>query len=117
MDISKIALIVNSIQLDSSAKEELIIQVIAEDPKAIPLIMKMLAQERSSNKELILDMNLELSRAHLHIKHPTLASGGKSKKEEVQLMQAREFVLDKITEFYVKYRGKIRNCFNMNFDK
>ena len=119
MDLEKIREIVNRESLPEEAKEFLIIQVLATDKKVIPLIMKVLDEERSQNHELICDMNLELSRADVHIENPTLGCGeiksstkDKSKIEEIKRAQAKEFVLNHITAFYVKYKGKITHCFN-----
>ena len=118
MNIDKIKEIVNS-TMPEDAKRHFIIQVLAQDKKVIPTMMEILEEERTQTKELITDMNLELSRADVHIQNPTLGHGevksttkDKVKIEEIKKAQAKEFVLNHITAFYVKYKGRITHCFN-----
>ncbi len=111
----------------TEAKEHLIIQSLAKDEKLIPTLMKILEQERRDKKELMADMNLELSRAHIFIDEEWPTKGvvggdtnhghntkplGKKKAEKPQTGFHRGFVLDKIAEFYTKYKGRIGHCFN-----
>lgn len=121
MNINKITEIVKNPLLPHEAKEVLIIQVLAQDKNVIPTMMKILKEEREQNHELLMDMNLELSRADVHIENPMLGCGevtmkatakNKEKIEEIKRSQAREFVLNHITAFYVKYKGRITHCFN-----
>lgn len=115
MDILSIKSIVNSDQLPEDMRASMIISVLAKDKEVIPLILEIIDVERKQKEELIVDMNLELSRAEVHIKNPTLASGinsTKAKDEELKLAQAKEFVLNHITAFYVKYKEVINHCFN-----
>jgi len=115
MDIDKIKDIVNNRIKPKETQEQEIIQVIARDQKAIPLMMQLLSAERATKQNLIDDMNLELSRADVHIQNPVLAAREKNatrNNEQLRLDQAREFVLNNITAFYAKYKGVIRHCFN-----
>lgn len=115
MDIEKIRQIVNNEQSPVDHMENGIIQVLAKDQNVIPMILKIIEVERNKKDELIMDMNLELSRAEVHIKNPTLASGINSTKEKdypLKFEQAKEYVLNHITAFYVKYKGVITHCFN-----
>lgn len=111
MNIDKIKTIVNDPLLSDMEKESKIISVISQDDNAIPTLLAILSAERNFKKQLLLDMNLELSRADVHIQNPTLAARD-AKKDEQKLAQAREFVLNHITAFYVKYKGHISHCFN-----
>lgn len=100
MDIQNIRDIVSQNYSDEIT-EQLIIQDFAEDKNAIHKIMKVLDFERRTNKELIQDMNLELSRLHRMYENPKI--GGKDRDK---------FVNENINSFYKKWRGKIRHYFN-----
>lgn len=105
MNIEEIKSIVNSSGSDS-IKRALLIQSLANSNDAIPLILEVLNTEREIKKGLILDMNLELSRAHIYIdERPEV------KSEEKQRFN-KSFINDEIAKFYLKYRGKISHCFS-----
>lgn len=112
MNIEIIKEVVNDPILPDEAKSDKILQIIAKDKNAIPTVMQLLAAERQFKDALISDMNLELSRADVHIQDPMLASKDKAAREHIQLVQASEYVLNHITAFYVKYKGAITHCFN-----
>ena len=103
MDLKSIKEIVNSNQLASEQKEALIINILASDEKVIPTMLKILSAERSESKELILDQNLELSRALVMIQDPNL---GKKK----QILET-DFVLGEIKKHYLKWQHRIKCCF------
>ena len=105
MDIKSLKEIVNS-DLPDNYKEIQIINLLANDEKIIPEIMKILEQERKNKKELITDMNLELSRAHIYID-----MRDENKKEGKESFN-KNFVIDEIAKFYIKYKGMISHCFN-----
>lgn len=113
MDLQKISEIINSHSTEE-AKKINIIKVLAQDKNAMPMILEILAEERNIKNELIDDLNLNLSRSHEFIENlnPKLID----KKENHTLSMGknftREFVLDKISEFYITYKGKISHCFN-----
>lgn len=75
----------------------LLLNEIASDPQAISYVMQMLDYERKENKQLITDLNFELSRAHVAIVNPEVNKEG--------------FVQKEITKFYDS--GRIGHCFNM----
>ena len=67
MKIDSIKTIVNNVLLPDDMKRSMIISILAKDENVIPDILSILKQERISSKELITDLNLELSRAHCYI--------------------------------------------------
>ncbi len=112
MNIAKIREIVNDDSLLEPIKRMRIISCIAEDKNAIPTVLSILAAERESKDELITDMNLELSRADEALQNPLAFASDKSAKDYIKFQQAKEFILNNITGFYIKYKGKITHCFN-----
>lgn len=105
MNLKALKEIINSSYPDS-IKEMEIISILAEDQDVIPNIMKLLEQERRSGKELMMDMNLELSKAHIYIE------GVPEGKRRANDSFNKEFVMDEIEKFYAKYKSVIRHCFN-----
>jgi len=99
--IEEIKKIIN-LPISNNTKENLILNVIAEDEKAIIYVLSILDIERKENKKLIEDMNLELSRCHIKIKEPNIIE--------------TNFVLDEVKKFYIKYKNKITHCFNQKFE-
>lgn len=83
-------------------KEHLIINILAKDPKVIPTILKILNNEREGQKELILDMNLELSRADVFI--------GLNQKKRSDF--DKDFIQGEIQSFYNKHKDSVTHCFN-----
>lgn len=106
MNLEEIKTIVNNDNLNSSMKESLIISSLASDKRVIPIIMKMLNVEREENRTLIMDMNLELSRAHIYIDERP-----ESKTEAKQSFN-KNFILDEIAAFYIKNKKRVTHCFN-----
>lgn len=100
MDIKKIREIVNS-ELSDEYTEKMIIDVISKDEKVIPVIMKILEQERVYKNEVYSEMNLLLSKAHLGLENKKYNSDGFMQKE--------------IIEFYIKYKGYVGHCFKNLF--
>jgi hypothetical protein len=99
MNLDNIKAIVNS---GKENWERLLLAEISKDPKSIQHVLYMLDTERSESKQLITDLNVFLSKAHLGLKEPTLNKDGFMQKE--------------ITEFY--RTGRIGHCFaNMDDDK
>ena len=96
MNLEKIKAIVNS---GHPLWNELLIMELAKDEDVFNDIMKLLATERKYKKELITDLNLELSRADVHIRHPKL------------LKENHEFIVEEIDKFYDKYDGVVGHCF------
>lgn len=105
MNIPQIKAIIELDILDS-VKRNLILSVIATDKEAIPYILSILNNERETNEKLLLDTNLELSRALVLIEDP-----------KVQKLKTRiepKFVREKIHEHYLNWRDRIRCCFQIN---
>lgn len=106
MNINRIKEIVNAELLPDDIKRSGIIAVLADDKEAIHDVLYILDVERRKAKELILDMNLELSRAHIYIDERPEAP-----KESKQSFN-KGFILDEISKFYIRYKGVISHCFN-----
>ena len=64
MDLKLIKQVLDYELLDE-VKENLILQVLAKDKKVIPNLLQMLECERDFNKELLLDINEELSKTYI----------------------------------------------------
>lgn len=94
---------------DDETIKNLIIREIAIDEDAVPMILEIINTERHLNKELILDMNLELSRLHIQFETPKFA--GKNKIEQQQTVK------DNVKGFYEKWKGKIGHCFIPNYTR
>lgn len=107
MNIEKIKEIVNDNTQSNDYKKLLIVEVLAEDKSIIPMILSVLESERKQSFELISDMNLELSRCHLLVENPKTG----------KINNLKQFTLDKVKEFYLKYKDRIRHSFNFNFEK
>ncbi len=105
MNLQLIREIVNS-QTPDEIKRDLIISAIAKDESAIPDLLSILSAERKNKKELILDLNQELSKAHVYIE------GRPESKEESKKNFNKEFLLKSIEDLYRKYKGIISHNFN-----
>lgn len=107
MDIKTIKTIINS-GMDESYQRKAILSVIANDKKVIPYIMEILEHERNKSEELLLDTNVELSRAliTLNVK-PSDQKGKKALKEQ------SDFVVGEIKKHYLKWKDNIKCCFNV----
>ncbi len=96
MDLEKIKAIVNS-DISKEHQESLIVTVLSQDKNVIPNILNLLERERIQQKELLLDTNLELSRALVIMnKNPESRSAKKIINEE------RIFVVEEIKKHYKK---------------
>ena len=105
--VKSIKQIVNS-DLPIDYQEKAILSVIANDKKVIPHIMEILENERKQNKELLLDTNMELSRALITLTaNPSDAKGKKAIKEQT------DFVVGEIKKHYLKWKDYIKCCFNI----
>lgn len=105
MNIDEIAKIANS-DISLSTKEYRILSVIAKDEKAIHLILQMLNSEREKQRELILDSNVELSRALVTLKDKNL-------KYNTKIIANPPWVVEQIIKHYIKWRDEIKCCFKM----
>lgn len=106
MNIEKITKIVTACHISDESKRRLILAEIATDEKALPDILEILAQERANGKELIQDLNLELSRMSAYAAQPKRKiKGGEG--------FTGDFVFGKMWEMYAKWGGRIGHLFNM----
>ena len=105
MDIDIIKEIVNS--EDSVHQKEIrLLEHLASDKDCIPILMRILNSERTMKRELIKDMNLELSRAHIYIDMM------QESKSDAKGSFNKGFVLNEIAKFYFKYKQVVTHCFN-----
>jgi CRISPR/Cas system CSM-associated protein Csm5 (group 7 of RAMP superfamily) len=105
MELNKIKEIIDS-SITDSLKIKLILGVIADSDDAIPHVLEMLNSERSKNKEVIKDMNLELSRADSFVGCRDRWKGELFEKQMV-------FLQEEIAKFYEKYNDTkgVFHCF------
>ena len=80
MDINKIKSVVD-LNAPDSIKEELILEILSKDQNLIPNLLKILQGEREERNDLILELNLQLSRAHTGLENPELNEDGFMQKE------------------------------------
>lgn len=95
MNLEKIKEIVGG---GSPAWQTLLLKEIATDQNAIAHVLTMLNEERHQNKELITELNFQLSRAHIALESPKVNKDG--------------FVQKEITKFYEA--GKINHCYKQS---
>jgi len=102
MNIEIIKSIVND-NLDY--KKERILEIIAEDKDSIPYLLNLLEIERNGKKEVIKELNHELSRVDVLLT---------SKKEF--FLDKKDFIIKEIAKFYQKYSGKwgVFHCYKNN---
>jgi hypothetical protein len=100
MDLKKIKQILDESLFSDSQKKLLIFDEIAKSEDAIPTILSILESERKTKEELIIDLNLLLSKAHTGLEEPEFNKDGFMQKE--------------ILEFYKQKR--IGHCFK-NIDE
>ena len=105
MNIKKITDIVNDHSLTVTSKERAIITVLSEDPNVLTTIISLLAVERNTQKELVSDLNLEVSRYHAMVTTPKLLKGQEG------------FLNDETKSLYEKWKAFIKPLFNNKFDK
>ena len=98
MKIEDIKTVVNS-NLPDDIKERTILQIISNDKKVIPYLLIMLQTERESKEELILDSNVELSRAATVLQNPELADSN--------------WVVEQIKLHYEKWKEVIKCNFSL----
>lgn len=108
MDLKEIKQIV-SLPLEDDVARMAILASIAKDPNAIKDVLDMLNSERNQSKELITDMNLELSRLHIYV--DVFVEEAQIKKG-VPGHKQKKFYMDKIAEFYLKYKGVVQHLYN-----
>lgn len=105
MDIKCIKEIVNS-NLPLDYQEKAILSVLANDTKVIPYIMEILDNERKQNKELLLDTNVELSRALIVLDDDNL-------KANKKVVSDPKWVAGEIKKHYLKWKDYIKCTFKV----
>jgi hypothetical protein len=105
MDIKKIKEIVNS-DFPEDFKKYAILSTIAKDRDAIPYMLQVLEEEREQQRELLLDTNLELSRALVVLNDKNLKSNKK-------VVTDPKWVVGEIKKHYVKWKNHIKCNFNI----
>ena len=101
MNISKIREAVNS-NIPEQYIEQEILDILSQDENVVSTLLSILGRERKFKKELQLNMNLMLSKAHTVLDEPKLNKDG--------------FVQEEIVEFYKKYKGHVGHCFNVKIE-
>lgn len=104
MNIKAIKEVVNS-PIPDENKEYLITQILSQDRKLIPILLDMLNHERNQQKELIDDLNVEVSRYHSSIK-------------DIRFLKKQiPFYNQETKKLYEKWKGYIGPLFNNKFDQ
>lgn len=83
--------------------KQIMVSYLATQKDVIPTIMSILEEERKQNKELVSDMNVNLTRNTFFIQNPTLATAGSVEKQ-------REFFLEETKAFYTQYKDRVRTA-------
>lgn len=113
MDLKELKKVLDNPTTTDDQKQQLIVGILAHDKNAMPLIIQILQKERQTNNDLITDMNLELSRAHIFIDELNPAMLLKKEKQtNLGEHVTKNFMLDNIAAFYTKYKGIVQHCFN-----
>jgi len=105
MNLKEIKTIINS-GMDDTGMKRMIILSLSQDKNVIPDLMDILADERSQSKELVTDLNAELSRALVVLDSPELSF-------TANVIANPKWVAGEIKKFYKKYEGFIGCCFNI----
>jgi hypothetical protein len=100
MNILELKSIINSGLSDDIIKSQ-IIDSIAKDENVIPVVMTILEREREFKKDMLEEMNLLLSKAHVGLDN--------------NKFNENNFIENEIIEFYKKYKGYIGHCFKNIF--
>ena len=102
MNIDTIKEIIESKKLADDDKRRRILYHISQDTNWLEDVLEMIAIDKAQKKELIGDLNLEVSRLHIAVIEPKHFA---SKKD-------RQFLLDNVEALYKKWKGVVSHCFN-----
>lgn len=91
-------------QVPQNVGEDTIFRYISQDKKILPAMMKLLQYERESDKELIMELNLNNSRNLINLIGVKKGKAGNKMKE---------FAIDECKKFYMKWKDKIKCCFKI----
>lgn len=105
MNIEAIKEVVENNNYPDKIKENIILRIIADDRRAVPMILQMLDSEREDKENLIRESNSELSRALITLEDPNLGK----KRPIVEL----SFVTGEIRKHYLKWKNKIKCNFKV----
>ena len=100
MNINELKLVINS-TMTNELKERAILTILSQDNKVIPHILEILQNERATNKELLLDTNMELSRALIVLNDDNL-------KPNKKVLVDPKWVAGEIFKHYIKWKDYIR---------
>lgn len=103
MNLKTIKNIIDTQSLSEETKVQMILSVISEDKNAIPYILTILTNERNINRSIISDLNLEVSRYHIHTQSSKL------------LKINKEFLNEQTKSLYEKWKDFIQPLFNNKF--
>ncbi len=104
MDLEKIKRIIEH-DIPQEQKESMILQVLSKDDEALIYMLGILTHERRYKKELIQDLNLEVSRYHVHINNKSLL-----KKNLI-------FLNKETKSLYERWKDFISPLFNNKFNE
>lgn len=102
MNITKIKEIVTS-DLSKDQMKTKILTVLSEDPDVLIYLISILGIERERLQKLTTDMNLEISRYHIHSKNNDLMD------------ENRNFLNEETKNFYEKWKDFVKPLFNNKF--
>ncbi len=94
-------LLINAV--DQYQGELIMLTYMSQDKKIIPAMIKMLEIERENKKELVQEMNLNLTRNTFAIMHPEITMGNGPEKQ-------KEFYLSETKGFYKKYEDSVKTA-------
>lgn len=103
MDLKLIKEIIEHKSLSEEYKAQAILRVLSEDKDALPYLLTIIIYERDTQKSIISDLNLEVSRYHIHIQDSKL------------LKQNKEFLNEQTKTLYEKWKDFIQPLFNNKF--
>lgn len=106
MNVKKIKEVVN-LDISDEHKEKYILSIIADDKKAIPIILDILNNEREKREELILDSNFELSRALIVLKDDNL-------EYNKNIIANPKWVVGEIIKHYQKWKDYVKCNFKVD---
>ena len=102
MDLNKIKQIVDSKNSDFTKESQLLV-LFANSEDFLPRLLEIIQYERDKNKELIGELNFQLSRADLGLEKP--------------ILNENSFINKEISNFYDRYEDFVGHCFKSKNDK
>lgn len=103
MDLKLIKETLEQPYLSEEDKVKIILTIIARDQNSLPYLLTILTTERTINRDIISDLNLEVSRYHIHTQNSKL------------LKQNKEFLNKETKTLYEKWKDFIQPLFNNKF--